>query len=111
MKLPIGTILRFREASQSRAFEASTRDPASAQAAVLHRLLVDNAETAFGRTHAFSELTTPDEYARSVPLADYEAFRPFVKRIIGGEKRVLSVEDPYMFTTTSGTTGEPKLLP
>ena len=105
------SIISLREFARSRSFEAATRDPARAQEEVLSGLLAHNADTAYGREHGFSRIASAAEYARAVPIADYEAFRPLLKRIIGGEKRVLTAEDPYMFTTTSGTTGEPKLLP
>ena len=111
MSTLLHTIISIREFARSRSFEAATRDPASAQAQVLRGLMAHNADTAFGRAHGFSHVASAADYARAVPIADYEVFRPFVKRIIGGEKRVLTCDDPYMFTTTSGTTGEPKLLP
>ena len=111
MSTLLHTIISIREFARSRSFESATRDPASAQAQVLRGLMAHNADTAFGRAHGFSHVASAADYARAVPIADYEVFRPFVKRIIGGEKRVLTGDDPYMFTTTSGTTGEPKLLP
>jgi hypothetical protein len=111
MSILLESIISLREFTRSRSFEAATRDPAGAQAEVLRELIADNSDTAFGRAHGFSRVTTAAEYASAIPIADYEAFRPYVKRIIGGEKRVLTADDPYMFTTTSGTTGEPKLLP
>jgi hypothetical protein len=111
MSTLLPTIISLRELVRSRSFEAATRDPASAQAEVLRGLLAHNADTAFGHAHGFSRIATAREYARAIPMADYEIFRPFVERIIGGERRVLTTDDPYMFTTTSGTTGEPKLLP
>ncbi len=111
MSFLLDSVISLRELGRSRSFEAATRDPAGAQAEVLRGLLADNADTAFGRAHGFSRIATAAQYARAIPIADYEAFRPFVKRIIGREKRVLTADEPYMFTTTSGTTGEPKLLP
>jgi len=104
-------MISLRELAHSRSFEAATRDPARAQAEVLRALLAHNADTAFGRAHGFSRIAAAAQYGRAIPIADYEVFRPFVKRIIVGEKRVLTADEPYMFTTTSGTTGEPKLLP
>ena len=92
-------------------FEARTRDPARRQAQVLRRLLSSNAGTAFGRTHDFSRISNAEDYARAIPVAGYEEFRPFVQRVIDGERRVLTAEQPCMFTCTSGTTGEPKLIP
>ena len=44
-------------------------------------------------------------------MRDYEGFRPYIDRIVSGESKVLTREDPFMFTTTSGTTDRPKLVP
>lgn len=94
-----------------RTFEAATRHPAESQARVLRALLDANAGTAFGRDHGFAALGTPAEYARRVPIRDYEALRPYVRRLVAGEPGVLTAEAPSSFATTSGTTGEPKLVP
>jgi len=111
----MGRLLRYAIAAHEwrhrRAFEAAADHPVSAQMGVLRRLLGDNADTAFGREHAFAAGATPAEFARRVPIGDYEAFRPWVARIVAGERRVLTAETPFMFTATSGTTGEPKLVP
>jgi hypothetical protein len=96
---------------QHRAFESATRDPEAAQARFLRALLATNADTAFGRAHAFSDMMTSTDYAHRVPIRDYEAMRPWVRRAMAGEGRVLTAEAPFMFTTTSGTTGEPKYIP
>jgi hypothetical protein len=45
-----------------------------------------------------------------VPVRDYEGFRPYVGRIAKAPS-ILTDEAPFMFTTTSGTTGQPKLIP
>src|SRR5262249_13296439 len=50
-------------------------------------------------------------FVRRVPIRDYEAFRPWIARSAAGETSVLTAEAPFMFTSTSGTTGEPKLVP
>jgi hypothetical protein len=92
-------------------FERAVRDPARAQAALLRSLLHGNRDTAFGRAHGFATAAGAREYARRVPIRDYEGFRPYVARLAAGEARVLTAERPLMFATTSGTTGEPKLVP
>src|SRR5262245_30991636 len=94
-----------------RAFAAATSAPEGAQARVLRALLRDNADTVFGREHGFAAIPSAAEYARRVPIREYEALRPYVRRIIAGEPCVLTAEAPFMFTTTSGTTGEPKFVP
>jgi hypothetical protein len=70
-----------------------------------------NAGTRFGRDHGFGTIAGPADYARRVPIRDYEGFRPYVARIVAGEADALTAEPVEMFTTTSGTTGEPKLIP
>src|SRR5688572_20848162 len=87
--------------SHHRAFEAATRRPREAQAAVLRALLRDNDDTLFGRHHGFGDLA-PAEYARRVPVRDYEALRPYVTRALAGEPDVLTAETPFTFASTSG---------
>ena len=87
------------------------KDPARSQAALLRRLLQQNADTVFGRKHGFARISTMQDYAAAVPISDYETFRPYVDQIVQGGQAVLTHEQPIMFTTTSGTTAEPKLLP
>ncbi len=103
--------LRLREHRHNRRFEAAARDPRLAQERVLAELLKRNARTVFGHDHGFASISTAAEFSRRVPVRDYEAFRPYVDRIIAGEKAVLTADPVTMFTMTSGTTAEPKLIP
>src|SRR5919197_5809047 len=102
----MGRLLRYAiaayERRQRRAFEAATDRPLDAQASVLRRLLGENASTAFGSEHRFGTIATPLDFARRVPIRDYEAFRPWIERIIAGEPSVLTAETPFMFASTSG---------
>ena len=86
-------------------------DPAGAQRSFLLRLVRRNAGTAFGRAHDFSNIRTEADFRRRVPVSEYEDFRPLIKRIIEGERQVLTAEEPFMLTLTSGTTAEPKYIP
>jgi hypothetical protein len=103
--------LRLREWRHDLRFERATAAPDRAQAAALRTLLQRNARTAFGREHGFDAIRTPADYRRAVPLRDYEGFRPYVRRIIAGEPTILTAEPVTAFATTSGSTGEPKLVP
>jgi hypothetical protein len=107
----LATALSASQWLHVRAFEAATERPEHAQARLLAELLRGNARTAFGREHGFARITTPAGYARRVPIRDYEGVRPYVKRLLAGERRVLTAEPPLSFAATSGTTGEPKLVP
>ena len=107
----VKTSLRLRESRHLARFEEALRDPRAAQTRVLDRLLAVNRDTAFGREHAFAGIRSAAEYAQRVRLRDYEGLRPYVDRIAGGEARVLTRDPVVMFTTTSGTTSLPKLIP
>lgn len=108
-------LLRYLLAGQQwphhRVFEAATRCPAEAQARVLRSILSAGADTVFGREHGFATIRTPRDFARQVPVRDYEALRPWMARVVAGEARVLTAEAPFAFAVTSGTAGEPKFIP
>ncbi|MDP6942906.1 MAG: GH3 auxin-responsive promoter family protein, partial [Myxococcota bacterium] len=91
-----------------RSFDRAADNPREAQLRRLDRLLRRRRETVFGREHHFSRIDSPEAYRRQVPMRDYEGFRPYIDRMLAGEQRVLTHEEPFMFTTTSGTTDRPK---
>ena len=91
-------------------FDVAAARPASNQRRVLMRIIRKNEDTEFGREHGFSSIRTDDDFRRRVPIQEYEGFRPYVNRIIAGEKKILTVEDPHMLTLSSGTTGDPKIV-
>jgi len=104
-------IVQIRGITAAAPLSRATKAAERAQTRFLRALLRRNAETVFGKEHGFGSITTPQEYARAVPIRDYEGFRPYVERICQGGSALLTRDHPFMFTTTSGTTAEPKLLP
>ncbi len=93
------------------AFDRSARDPAGTQARCLGKVIRANEDTDFGRSHGFGEIHDVETFRSRIPLHDFEDLRPWVRRMVEGEAGVLTAEAPVMFATTSGTTGEPKLIP
>ena len=92
-------------------WEACTDNPRATQSELLLRIVRQNRSSAFGRDHGFSAIKTIEDYRKQVPIGDYECFRPYIDRARQGEKSVLTDESILMFTMTSGSTGEPKLIP
>jgi hypothetical protein len=101
--------LHLRESGNYARFQEACRDPRAAQAAVLQRIVEANAGTAFGRDHGFGRAAK--DWHKAVPIRDYEKLRPYMERVVAGESGVLTADAPCMFTTTSGTTGSPKMIP
>lgn len=89
----------------------ATRDPRKAQASVLEEILSRNRETSFGLRHGFGNIRSPRQYARDVPVCTYEQLRPYVEEQDASGRPVLSTENPVMYASTSGTTGQPKYVP
>jgi hypothetical protein len=111
MKQILKAFIRLRGSAAARRFHAVAARPEVAQQNFLLKLLRRNARTLFGQDHGFSSIRTEADFRRQVPIRDFEGFRPYVNRIVAGEKAVLTQADPCMLTTTSGTTGEPKYIP
>src|SRR6188768_4279633 len=76
----------------------------SAQEKVLRMLMRSAAGTLFGKEHRFSEVRDHASLVSAVPLRDYEDLRPYIDRIVTGERDVLWPGRPLYLCKTSGTT-------
>lgn len=93
------------------AFQRAMRRVARVQAGVLRSIISANATCAFGRAHDFGSIGDVAEFQRRVPISDYDAMRPSIERIAGGEANVLTCEPVELLEPTSGSTGGEKLIP
>jgi hypothetical protein len=89
----------------------AVRRPEKAQARYLARLLARNRDTEFGRAHGFAELTRPEAYARRVPLMTAADLEPWVRRLMRGERRLLTEEHPVFYGRSTGSGGNHKHIP
>lgn len=83
----------------------------TAQEKVFKKLIKTGQATAFGQDHNFAQIKNPQTFAERVPIRDYEGLRPYINRIIQGEKDVLWKGRPKYFAKTSGTTSGVKYIP
>jgi hypothetical protein len=111
-------VAAYRGWLAGRPFERAAADPEAAQIRFLRKLVAANAKTVFGQDHAFAQLLEEEDdaafaarFAEHVPVRDYEGHRAYIDRLIAGESNILTREPHFMFTTTSGTTCEPKMVP
>ena len=85
--------------------------PVETQQKVFKSLISQAKETSFGKDHNFHEINTFEDFANQVPIRDYEELKPYVERVVLGEKNILWPGKPLYFAKTSGTTSGAKYIP
>src|SRR4249919_706660 len=84
---------------------------------IQHRTLMHkvrhHAQSDFGRDHGFSNIRSAAEFRRRQPVRGYDEHFPYIERVLNGDVNALFAPGTrvLMFAMTSGTTGNPKLLP
>jgi len=81
------------------------------QKKILRELLKTGKHTDFGKEHKLGDISTYEEYRQSVPIRDYEKFKPYIDRVKEGRHDVLWKGQPIYFAKTSGTTSGVKYIP
>jgi hypothetical protein len=107
--LPVAN--RARRLAQS--FLAQTHRADEIQRRLLLERIARHADSQFGRDHHFSEIRTPADFRRRVPVGGYDRHEPYIDRVRQGDTRALfgPKTEVLMFAMTSGTTSRPKTIP
>ena len=85
--------------------------PVETQKRVFEHLLKRASCTEFGKDHGFRNISSYLEYAKRVPVRDYEDLKPYVEKVVAGKKDILWPGKPIYFAKTSGTTSGAKYIP
>lgn len=92
--------------------EKFKQEPHSVQRTTLVELLEAAKQTEFGKTHHFEKIKSYEDFAKRVPLFDYESFTPYLEKNIKGKQQVFWPSDIQWFAKSSGTTaGRSKYIP
>ncbi len=82
------------------------------QERTLSFLLLEGAQTVFGKKHALGNISNYKEFKKQVPLNDYGTLKPYIDRAIEGETDLLWPGATKWFAKSSGTTADRiKILP
>jgi hypothetical protein len=87
------------------------QNPIETQQKVFQNLIASADVTQFGKDHNFSKIKSFEDFAKQVPIRDYEELRPYVDRAVKGEEDILWKGKPIYFAKTSGTTSGAKYIP
>ncbi|SFE53251.1 GH3 auxin-responsive promoter family protein [Flavobacterium xueshanense] len=88
-----------------------SNNPIATQRKVLLQLIQDAKQTQFGIDHHFDQIKNEMDFAKQVPVRDYEELKPYVDKVVKGEKNILWKGKPLYFAKTSGTTSGAKYIP
>jgi len=88
-----------------------SKNALSCQEETLSTLLKTAQATAFGEDHDFQSIDSYERFKNKVPVRDYEGLKPYIERVVQGEKDILWPGRPIYFSKTSGTTSGAKYIP
>jgi phenylacetate-coenzyme A ligase PaaK-like adenylate-forming protein len=87
------------------------KNAVAAQRQTLLKLLEAAKNTSFGKDHNFALIRDYADFKKHVPVRDYEELRPYIDRVVAGERDVMWKGKPAYFAKTSGTTSGAKYIP
>ncbi|SHM88431.1 GH3 family domain-containing protein [Flavobacterium xinjiangense] len=91
--------------------QAWAKNPVATQNKVLQKLIKEAKGTQFGIDHHFDTINSSADFAKNVPVRDYEGLKTYVDKVVKGEENVLWKGKPLYFAKTSGTTSGAKYIP
>ena len=100
------SLLRTYFARRMKAIDRFRRHPDQVQAEMFRQLIARGADTEFGRRHGVAKHLTPEAFAARVGVQDYESFKPYIERMLAGEKNVAAPGRVTLFARSSGTTSD-----
>ncbi|GAB4107835.1 GH3 auxin-responsive promoter family protein [Echinicola sediminis] len=92
-KIRIGQIDNFKE------------NPIRVQQDIFFDLIKSARKTQFGKKYGFSDIRSIGDFARQVPVHNYEQMKPYIEQTMRGEQNVIWPTDIHWFSKSSGTTG------
>ena len=100
----------FAKKTQKKVYKWAYK-PHKTQQKIFKELIKKAKNTAFGKDHNFHKITSYSAFKKQVRVSDYEGLRPYIDRVVSGEKNVLWKGKPLYFAKTSGTTSGAKYIP
>ncbi|MDR1886803.1 MAG: GH3 auxin-responsive promoter family protein [Prevotellaceae bacterium] len=92
--------------------ERLRKRPDEMQETVFSALLKAGEKTEYGERYNFKRIRNIEDFRNSVPVSDYAALQPYIKRMRSGENNILWNTPVKWFAKSSGTTaGKSKFIP
>lgn len=108
----VNSILSWFLKKRIHQIELFLKYPIDVQHEVLFKLLQTAKRTEFGRQYGFRDMESYEDFARNVPIQQYESFEPLIERSRKGEQNIFWPTPITWFAKSSGTTNaKSKFIP
>ena len=109
------SIVRLFNRKLLRDFHRGLDEPARVQSERLAEILTRQRGAGYLKHFGVGGALSPDAFRRALPVVTYEELRPWIEPLVEtgrwGPRGGVTAEPVHMFLKTSGTSGQPKLLP
>lgn len=106
------TILTLAYRNIIGASDKSKLSPLEAQDKILKSMLHSGSDSSFGKEHNFGKINSYSDFAKNIPIRDYNMFEPYINRLKSGENYVLWNQKVFWYAKSSGTSqGKSKFIP
>ena len=79
--------------------------PIDVQQELFVELVKSGKKTDFGKKYGFADIRGYNDFARQVPVHDYEQMKPYIEETMRGKQNVIWPSTISWFSKSSGTTG------
>lgn len=106
MRKIINNAFKWYHRQRYKNIEHFMRHPHEVQLALWKQLIETTRHTAWGKKYDYKSIKTPETFAERIPVQDYDALKPYIQRMMHGEKDVLWGGQVRWFSKSSGTTSD-----
>ncbi|MEL6864515.1 MAG: GH3 auxin-responsive promoter family protein [Bacteroidota bacterium] len=99
-------LFKWYYSQRYRRLEHFMKHPHEVQQEVFANLISSARTTKWGYKYHFNEIKSLETYAKRFPVQDYESLKPYIERMMKGEKDVLWPGQVTTFSKSSGTTND-----
>lgn len=95
----------YFKSSMSR-IESFMENPHEVQRYWFEKLIRNARNTQWGKEHDYKSIKTHQDYTERVPVQNYESLKPYIEKMMYGQKNILWTGKTKWFSKSSGTTSD-----
>jgi hypothetical protein len=110
--MPFNSIFGWLMKKRIHQIDLFRKYPIEVQQEMLRKLTFTASTTEFGAYHGFGNVKSLSQFQQNTPLQSYDEIKPWVDRLLAGEKGLLWPSETKWYAQSSGTTStRSKLIP